>query len=534
MPNKDTLVSRDPVTLPGLVAQYGVNYYLGNLYYLSSEDQYFRDRVLFENKVIASRRSAAPGKIVSKSLKAKLTSKEETVKEYSNNHITSYFKDSVSGCVFSTTAPKSSRPARIKNNGRLSKFPYNSKKYSCAMPFFDALNERLYFCSDMPGGFGGWDIYYSDWDGTKWLPPVNIGKQVNTSGNEIFPSFISDGIVFSSDGHAGKGGLDHYYYSFSTKDIVDLYVFNTEDDDYSLRFTDKAFYTAIGISNNHCYYYRLSAPFDSVYVPSSGVSSQDDKLKTEILNSKDTDVKSGELVMAGEKTEAPVSDTVQSSKECDGSIKSEVYFAAGSYSLDNVATNKLDSISEFLSESDSPSIFINGFADNVGTIRYNDFLSYQRALSVRNYLDKHLTPGKQKICVLILGENYSGSGKDNEKADDRKVEIVISQDKIEYQLLYAYKTSLDESLSDIARLFNNDIETLGHINRLEGAEIPGNGIIYVGIQGIHQVKKGENLYRVGVNYHTDFKRLEQINKKTDFKILKGELLVVPLQDLKED
>jgi peptidoglycan-associated lipoprotein len=69
----------------------------------------------------------------------------------------------------------------------------------------------LYFVSNMPGGYGGNDI----WKITRtsasdnWGEPVNMGPDINTKGNEMFPFIHSDGtLYFSSDGHPGMGGLD--------------------------------------------------------------------------------------------------------------------------------------------------------------------------------------------------------------------------------------------------------------------------------------------------------------------------------------
>lgn len=70
----------------------------------------------------------------------------------------------------------------------------------------------LYFVSDMMGGEGGLDIWRTsiDENGSVGLPE-NLGKAVNTAGNEMFPTFAPDGIMFfSSDGRPGLGGLDIY------------------------------------------------------------------------------------------------------------------------------------------------------------------------------------------------------------------------------------------------------------------------------------------------------------------------------------
>lgn len=68
----------------------------------------------------------------------------------------------------------------------------------------------LVFASDMPGGFGGRDLWYTTYDKkTGWATPKNMGPEVNTAGNELFPSFGKDGsLYFATDGMAGLGGLD--------------------------------------------------------------------------------------------------------------------------------------------------------------------------------------------------------------------------------------------------------------------------------------------------------------------------------------
>ncbi|MEO1262315.1 MAG: OmpA family protein [Bacteroidota bacterium] len=69
--------------------------------------------------------------------------------------------------------------------------------------------EVLFFVSDMDGGEGGYDIYYATYKGGgQYGDPVNLGPQINTVGNEDTP-FYRDGVLyFSSDAHPGIGGYD--------------------------------------------------------------------------------------------------------------------------------------------------------------------------------------------------------------------------------------------------------------------------------------------------------------------------------------
>lgn len=69
----------------------------------------------------------------------------------------------------------------------------------------------LIFASDMPGGFGGRDLWYTRYDrkAEKWSAPKNMGPEINTKGNELFPTFALNGdLMFASDGRPGMGGLD--------------------------------------------------------------------------------------------------------------------------------------------------------------------------------------------------------------------------------------------------------------------------------------------------------------------------------------
>lgn len=101
-----------------------------------------------------------------------------------------------------------------EQNGRwkvVGEFPYNSDDYSVGHPSLSGDGTILYFVSDIPGGFGGTDLYKSQFVDGEWSQPENLGKRVNTSGDEMFPYYNSrNSLFFSSNGHAGKGGLDLY------------------------------------------------------------------------------------------------------------------------------------------------------------------------------------------------------------------------------------------------------------------------------------------------------------------------------------
>jgi peptidoglycan-associated lipoprotein len=80
-----------------------------------------------------------------------------------------------------------------------------------AHPAISADELALYFTSDMDGGQGGKDIWKVTRSnkGDEWGKPENLGPQINTPEDEVFPYIHADGtLYFSSNGHLGMGGLD--------------------------------------------------------------------------------------------------------------------------------------------------------------------------------------------------------------------------------------------------------------------------------------------------------------------------------------
>lgn len=107
--------------------------------------------------------------------------------------------------------------AGLNQNGfdRARELPFNSNNFNCAHPSLSNDGTLLFFASDMEGGFGGMDIYYTKKEGDVWGTPVNLGATVNTAGTEVFPFIAANGLLyFSSNGHDGIGGLDVYEAKF--------------------------------------------------------------------------------------------------------------------------------------------------------------------------------------------------------------------------------------------------------------------------------------------------------------------------------
>ncbi|WP_026724714.1 OmpA family protein [Flavobacterium sasangense] len=87
--------------------------------------------------------------------------------------------------------------------------PFNNKEYDVRNPSISKDGKTLYFSSNMPGGFGGEDIWKVSVNGDEYGTPENLGAKVNTEANESFPFITDDNVLFfSSNGKTGFGGLD--------------------------------------------------------------------------------------------------------------------------------------------------------------------------------------------------------------------------------------------------------------------------------------------------------------------------------------
>lgn len=132
-----------------------------------------------------------------------------------------------------------------KTWGNITPMSFNSKSYSTSNPSLSNDAKTLYFSSNMPGGMGGNDIWKTtiNQDGTT-TTPQNLGKSVNTEGDESFPYISQDNtkLYFASSGRQGFGGLDVFELDLTkaNSEATNLGApVNTNRDDFGFTFYDK-------------------------------------------------------------------------------------------------------------------------------------------------------------------------------------------------------------------------------------------------------------------------------------------------------
>ncbi len=116
------------------------------------------------------------------------------------------------------------------------KFYYTNPDYSVQHPYFDDKTKTLYFSSNMFGGFGGFDIYTIKWNGMHWEGLKNLGPEINTIYDEVFPNIDLEGnMIYATNHMETYGGIDLVLYRNGIRYLLPSPI-NSEFDDFGLTF----------------------------------------------------------------------------------------------------------------------------------------------------------------------------------------------------------------------------------------------------------------------------------------------------------
>lgn len=333
----------------------------------------------------------------------------------------------------------------------------NLQGYICTQPFLAEGKGRdiLYFVSNRPRGYGGYDIWYSVYENGKYGEPVNAGSLINSAGNEVTPFYDSDTrrLYFSSDTHLGIGGYDIFYSTgertqWTAPQNLGVPYNSPYNDFYFTLNSDK---TSGYISSNRPAQHRAAADtccndllafFMQGYdapAPDTAASPAGDTLtaaqKIELLlpvtlyfHNDEPNPKSGDTLTAANYRNTladyiALKGTYQAeyARGLAGEAAEAATQAIGRFFADSVENSyrKLELISSYLLQELQAgrelTITVSGFASALHSSDYNLKLSMRRIQSLVNYLREYgngaLTPyldGKHKNRLIII-RNPQGS-----------------------------------------------------------------------------------------------------------------------------
>jgi outer membrane protein OmpA-like peptidoglycan-associated protein/tetratricopeptide (TPR) repeat protein len=351
-----------------------------------------------------------------------------------------------------------------------------------SQPAISADGSELYFASQRSGGQGGSDIWMSlKLDDGTWSKPMNLGKTINTSGNEMAPYIHPDGqtLYFSSNGHIGMGGLDLF---ISRKDAAGRwqqaenlgYPINTPDDEINIILNtrgDKAYMSATrdeGFGGFDIYVFDMPQHLQPAPV-SYLLALVSDKQNGKPLQADFTliDLRSDEKVHTGvsnlpegsilvslppgkdfalhienpaylfysehfrmtETTEGKpflIEAALQPLEAGSSIVLRNVFFDTDKDVIASVSSIEMNRVADLLLKHPGLVVELGGHTDNTGSDEYNRDLSYRRALAVQKYLVKM---GIDRDRLKVKGYGSEKPIADNQteagKALNRRTEMII-------------------------------------------------------------------------------------------------------------
>jgi outer membrane protein OmpA-like peptidoglycan-associated protein/tetratricopeptide (TPR) repeat protein len=348
------------------------------------------------------------------------------------------------------------KATKVNNKwSEVKQLPFNNKTYSISNPSISADGKTLYFNSNMPGGFGGNDIWKVDVsEGDVYGTPVNLGSKINTEGNEQFPSITEDNVLyFSSDSRQGLGGLDIYFINLNkSENALNLgKPVNSEKDDFSFSFNTKrnlGFFSSNREESDDLYIakpicnvettIRVTNAVSGIILEGAKVAILDDKKN--IIETKTSDVngnvdfilecnteyslqvtkdgyESGVFSIAKNKggkliVPAPLNPIEVIIKPTE-IVLNPIYFEFNKSNITQEGAFELDKLVQVMKANDKLVIFAKSHTDNRGSDVYNLNLSDRRAKSTVQYiLSKGIASGR------ITGKGF---GESEPKVDCKEI-----------------------------------------------------------------------------------------------------------------
>lgn len=304
---------------------------------------------------------------------------------------------------------------------------------SYAHPAISPDGEWLYFCSDMPGGKGGLDIWRVRITAGGFGGVENLGEPINTEGDEMFPTFRPNGdLYFSSNGHPGLGGLDIFIAKVGKDGRYHLthpgFPLNSQGDDFGMTFEgpyNRGFFSSNrgdGRGFDHIYSFEnpeiiqtvkgwvyemdgYELPQAQVYCVGDDGTNEKITLRSDGSFTKTLDDGVSYLFLASCKGYLNHKEEVTALAAPKESRDTTLQFALANISaptlIDNIfydfdkatlrdsSKTALDRLVKLLNDNPNVTIELAAHTDYKGSEAYNKRLSQRRAESVVNYLIAH-------------------------------------------------------------------------------------------------------------------------------------------------
>jgi outer membrane protein OmpA-like peptidoglycan-associated protein/tetratricopeptide (TPR) repeat protein len=370
----------------------------------------------------------------------------------------------------------------IDNEWNITQKIFDIPGKSFAHPCINRQSNMLYFASDIDGGYGGTDLYVSYLINGKWSEPENLGPEINTPGNELYPFVDKDNILyFSSDGHPGMGGLDIFVISINNEKVTVYNAgapINSRFDDYGISCFDNKLSGLFssnrpgGLGEHDIYTFQAKEPLN-ILCKSAGNSSvlgfftikgeivdmytnkpinnaklilkdmhgTNSNYNTTTINGKFTYIipidgeyeltfsASGYKTTTNKLTSGKKYFTIDVEPEL---IFPDIKFDYNSSNITEEGKNTLNDIIDCLFKYPKTKILIEGYADIISEGKENKKLSQERTISIQEFLENKGI-AKDRITTKSFGtkdpiitlDDKLAFEKEDAQSVNRRVEITI-------------------------------------------------------------------------------------------------------------
>jgi outer membrane protein OmpA-like peptidoglycan-associated protein/tetratricopeptide (TPR) repeat protein len=303
--------------------------------------------------------------------------------------------------------------------------PFNDNNYSCIHPCISEDGRNLFFSSNMPGGFGGFDLYRVGLqENGKWGDPVNLGKTVNTEENEIFP-WVSRGLLyFSSKGFNNYGGYDIFVAMLSNvmvphtlKNIGKPVNSFRDDVAFMTRDEGRTGYFSSNRGNDegldYVYYFNETQLPETILAQAQKTDSALAARNAAIAANSTPKPAAPDGKSIPKQPAAPVRTPGQNGLKATSAAELDALtnrkFTPVMFGFDNAGISPglmqaADSVALILAANPELSAYVEAHTDSRGSFAYNMGLSGRRAASVKRYLVSKGVPGS-RIITKGLGES---------------------------------------------------------------------------------------------------------------------------------
>jgi len=400
----------------------------------------------------------------------------------------------------------------------------NMKGYSTMHPSLNIEEQRLYFSSDRPGGYGGMDLYYIPLSKVNdSLEIVNLGPDINTEFNEVFPYTSQKGVLFySNDSKDDENGLDVFMAvnKFANRWSVSKLQspFNSDGDDFSFGILKNnigilSSNRSGGVGSDDLYTFEYKselltvkdnydfAPSDTLIVSTNGVLNNDEKKMlssdpiSQLFHKKVTlidSTKRGYLLLNkngsflyksflnesvkdsfsyrlsdsfgdSQKEWAIISPTLDKRTEY---IFRPIFYNLNKFNIIDKYKDRLDEIVNAMNRDSKIKVNVISSTDCRGSQSYNTILSISRTESILKYIKQKISD-PNRITGIGIGEIQ----KDENKTLSYQVVVGsfkninnVKRLKVEF-LKSGIKAEIKETSKKLFRLVISDLETLNEANQ---------------------------------------------------------------------